>query len=115
MVECHKEPTGATVPAVALPVPAVTPGAVPVVAGTTPTLVTVGLPIAIDRKVPLVATATATAAAAAKLTGVSISNSNSSTNNSSPASIVKSSTPKLSNLPTLSVSGPSPPHEEEFL
>ncbi|XP_035793392.1 uncharacterized protein LOC118467236 isoform X2 [Anopheles albimanus] len=115
MVECHKEPTGATVPAVALPVPAVTPGAVPVVAGTTPTLVTVGLPIAIDRKVPSVATATATAAAAAKLTGVSISNSNSSTNNSSPASIVKSSTPKLSNLPTLSVSGPSPPHEEEFL
>ncbi|ETN62845.1 hypothetical protein AND_005446 [Anopheles darlingi] len=114
MVECHKEPTSTdkvltggtgTVPVV----PSVTPGAVPVVAGTTPTLVTVGvLPIAIDR------TATATATAT-KLTGGANSINSNSSNNSSPASIVKSSTPKLSNLPTLSVSGPSPPHEEEFL
>ncbi|XP_050092941.1 uncharacterized protein LOC126575966 isoform X2 [Anopheles aquasalis] len=122
LVECHKEPTTttttSTVPnAVALPVPSVTPGAVPVVAGTTPTLVTVGVPIAIDRKASsTTAAAAAAAAAAAKLTGVSInSNSTNNSNNSSPASIVKSSTPKLSNLPTLSVSGPSPPHEEEFL
>ncbi|XP_049542434.1 uncharacterized protein LOC125955350 isoform X2 [Anopheles darlingi] len=117
MVECHKEPTSTdkvltggtgTVPVV----PSVTPGAVPIVAGTTPTLVTVGvLPIAIDRTA---ATVTATAAAT-KLTGGANSINSNSSNNSSPASIVKSSTPKLSNLPTLSVSGPSPPHEEEFL
>ncbi|XP_058463061.1 uncharacterized protein LOC131437613 isoform X2 [Malaya genurostris] len=34
---------------------------------------------------------------------------------SSSANANNKPTPKLSNLPTLSVSGPSPPHEEEFL
>ncbi|XP_049299523.1 uncharacterized protein LOC125772142 isoform X1 [Anopheles funestus] len=94
LVECHKEPAAVTVP-VPVPLPTVTPGAVPVVAGTTATLVTVGVPIAIGSKT--VASATAVTAASVATAG-----------------IVKP-TPKLSNLPTLSVSGPSPPHEEEFL
>uniref|UniRef100_A0A182M8T4 Fibronectin type III domain-containing protein n=1 Tax=Anopheles culicifacies TaxID=139723 RepID=A0A182M8T4_9DIPT len=94
LVECHKEPVAVTVP-VPVPVPTVTPGAVPVVAGTTATLVTVGVPVAIGSK-PVAAAAAVTAASVAS------------------AGIVKP-TPKLSNLPTLSVSGPSPPHEEEFL
>ncbi|XP_035906977.1 uncharacterized protein LOC118509863 isoform X5 [Anopheles stephensi] len=103
LVECHKEPAVAvTVPVpVPVPVPTVTPGAVPVVAGTTPTLVTVGVPIAIGSKPVAPAAA---AAAAAAVTAASVAS----------AGIVKP-TPKLSNLPTLSVSGPSPPHEEEFL
>uniref|UniRef100_A0A182WIB1 DUF4808 domain-containing protein n=1 Tax=Anopheles minimus TaxID=112268 RepID=A0A182WIB1_9DIPT len=94
LVECHKEPVAVTVP-VPVPVPTATPGAVPVVAGTTATLVTVGVPIAIGSK-PVAAAASVAAASVAS------------------AGIVKP-TPKLSNLPTLSVSGPSPPHEEEFL
>nr|XP_040241446.2 uncharacterized protein LOC120961629 isoform X4 [Anopheles coluzzii] len=98
MVECHKEPAAVTVP-VPVPVPTVTPGAVPVVVGTTPTLVTVGVPVAIGSK-PAVGAASA-ATVTASVTAAA-------------AGIVKP-TPKLSNLPTLSVSGPSPPHEEEFL
>uniref|UniRef100_A0A182PHU6 DUF4808 domain-containing protein n=1 Tax=Anopheles epiroticus TaxID=199890 RepID=A0A182PHU6_9DIPT len=100
LVECHKEPVAVTVP-VPVPVPTVTPGAVPVVAGTTPTLVTVGVPIVIGSK-------PAAAAAAAAVTSATV------TASGTAAGIVKP-TPKLSNLPTLSVSGPSPPHEEEFL
>ncbi|XP_058066978.1 uncharacterized protein LOC131216487 [Anopheles bellator] len=38
-----------------------------------------------------------------------------STSSSSNSPVIVKPTPKLSNLPTLSVSGPSPPHEEEFL
>ncbi|XP_050074626.1 uncharacterized protein LOC126562224 isoform X1 [Anopheles maculipalpis] len=94
LVECHKEPVAVTVP-VPVPVPTVTPGAVPAVAGTTATLVTVGVPVAIGSK-PVVSGAVTAATSVAS------------------AGIVKP-TPKLSNLPTLSVSGPSPPHEEEFL
>uniref|UniRef100_A0A453YJL0 Uncharacterized protein n=1 Tax=Anopheles arabiensis TaxID=7173 RepID=A0A453YJL0_ANOAR len=98
MVECHKEPVAVTVP-VPVAVPTVTPGAVPVVVGTTPTLVTVGVPVAIGSKPAVGAASTATVTASAT---------------AAAAGIVKP-TPKLSNLPTLSVSGPSPPHEEEFL
>ncbi|XP_061502646.1 uncharacterized protein LOC3290216 isoform X1 [Anopheles gambiae] len=98
MVECHKEPAAVTVP-VPVPVPTVTPGAVPVVVGTTPTLVTVGVPVAIGSKPAVGAASAATVTASAT---------------AAAAGIVKP-TPKLSNLPTLSVSGPSPPHEEEFL
>ncbi|XP_053674683.1 uncharacterized protein LOC128724988 [Anopheles nili] len=97
LVECHKEPVIAGPPTV----PSVTPGAVPVVAGTTATLVTVGMPVAIGSK-PM-ATATTTGASAVVAAAAA-----------SAAGVIKP-TPKLSNLPTLSVSGPSPPHEEEFL
>ncbi|XP_052860550.1 uncharacterized protein LOC128267701 [Anopheles cruzii] len=93
LVECHKEP---------VPLPSVTPGAVPVVAGTTATLVTVGVPVPVaPSKAP-------------GLGGNAGAPANTSSSSSNSPVIVKP-TPKLSNLPTLSVSGPSPPHEEEFL
>ncbi|XP_021698897.1 uncharacterized protein LOC5569059 isoform X2 [Aedes aegypti] len=47
--------------------------------------------------------------------GGSSSSSNPKATSSSCDNANSRPTPKLSNLPTLSVSGPSPPHEEEFL
>ncbi|KFB51099.1 AGAP006721-PA-like protein [Anopheles sinensis] len=113
MVECHKEPVQVTVPVP--PVPTVTPGALPVVAGTTATLVTVGVPIALAPSkvitIPPGLTGNSIVGAAASV-GQSVSNG---TGGNASIPIVVKPTPKLSNLPTLSVSGPSPPHEEEFL
>ncbi|XP_055619475.1 uncharacterized protein LOC129764431 isoform X2 [Toxorhynchites rutilus septentrionalis] len=43
-----------------------------------------------------------------------VSTSNPKCGGSSSGHVSSNPTPKLSNLPTLSVSGPSPPHEEEF-
>uniref|UniRef100_A0AAG5DFG3 Fibronectin type-III domain-containing protein n=1 Tax=Anopheles atroparvus TaxID=41427 RepID=A0AAG5DFG3_ANOAO len=124
MVECHKEPVQVTVPVP--PVPTVTPGAVPVVAGTTATLITVGVPIALaPSKVITIAPNAITGNSIVGSAAVSsINNTINSTSNSGSTvggnatgttAIVVKPTPKLSNLPTLSVSGPSPPHEEEFL
>ncbi|XP_058178101.1 uncharacterized protein LOC131294073 [Anopheles ziemanni] len=111
MVECHKEPVQVTVPVP--PVPTVTPGALPVVAGTTATLVTVGVPIALaPSKVITIPPGLTGNSSVGVLSGQGVSNG---TGGGAGIPIGVKPTPKLSNLPTLSVSGPSPPHEEEFL
>ncbi|XP_055609998.1 uncharacterized protein LOC129756948 isoform X4 [Uranotaenia lowii] len=120
MVECHKEPVMVQVQSQQHPQPILVTTSNIVVGNTS--LAKVGGNCLVNNNVIGTSSSSNSNGTA---TGICSSNGSSIESRSSAAVSISSGpivsknsnkpTPRLSNLPTLSVSGPSPPHEEEFL